>query len=67
MMTNREKYASLVEADEIDELLEISGDDRCAICDREIEKNLCPTNPACEGNWCKDALEYWLNEPASEE
>lgn len=66
-MTNREKYASLVETDEIDELLEISVDDRCIICDREIEKNLSPTNPACEGGWCEEALEYWLDEPANED
>lgn len=59
-MTNEEKYAGLENSD----LMEISDGRRCELCNEHCEKNLSPTNPACEGKWCGEALEYWLEEDA---
>ena len=47
-------------------MMECSEGERCEVCNREVEKNLSPTNPTCEGGWCEEALEYWLDEEHKE-
>lgn len=66
METNRVRCERLGMMDD-ETLMEISNESRCEICDKFIEKNLSPTNPACEGKWCEEALDYWLDEEADEE
>jgi len=39
----------------------------CDICNREIVKNLSPQNPVCEGAWCDEAIDLWLDEEAEED
>ncbi len=63
--TNRE-YLERIGVTDIDEMMEYSEGERCEICNREVEKNLSPTNPTCEGGWCEEALEYWLDEEHKE-
>ena len=65
METNRQRCERLGLMDE-ETLFEISQDARCESCDRYIEKNLSPQQPACEGRWCEDAIGYWLDEEAKE-
>ena len=31
----------------------------CDFCNEHINKNLSPSNPACEGRWCDEAYELW--------
>lgn len=50
METNRQRCERLGMMDE-ETLMEISDDRRCELCDEFCEKNLSPTNPACEGGW----------------
>lgn len=57
-MKNSEKY----ENTPIEELMDISAESRCYLCDKYINKNLSPINPACEGKWCDDALDIWLEQ-----
>lgn len=66
METNRQRCERLGMMDD-ETLLDISQDARCICCDRYVEKNLSPTNPACEGKWCMDAIDYWLEEEAEVE
>ena len=61
METNRQRCERLGLMDD-DTLMELSDGRRCELCDEFCEKNLSPTNPACEGAWCDEALEYWLEE-----
>lgn len=61
METNRQRCERLGLMD-YDTLMELSDGRRCELCDEFCEKNLSPTNPACEGVWCDEALEYWLEE-----
>ena len=63
---NRQRCERLGMKDD-DTLMEISQEQRCAFCDKRIEKNLSPQNPACEGRWCEEAIEYWLDEEAIED
>lgn len=65
METNRERLQRLGITD-IDSLMDESDGERCEICNKYITKNLSPQNPACEGMWCEDALEYWLDENIKE-
>lgn len=39
---------------------------REALYNKYIEKNLPPDNPACEGRWCEEAAELWLDEEPTE-
>lgn len=57
-MKNSEKY----ENTPIEELMDISAESRCRLCNEHINKNLSPTNPACEGSWCDEALDIWLEQ-----
>jgi|BioPla2DNA2_1021312.scaffolds.fasta_scaffold35302_2 hypothetical protein len=66
METNRQKCERLGMMDD-ETLMDISEGERCKICDSYIEKNLSPQNPACEGKWCDEAIDYWLDEEAIEE
>ncbi|MEG0471356.1 MAG: hypothetical protein RR588_03385 [Solibacillus sp.] len=66
METNRQRCERLGMMD-YDTLLDISQESRCKMCDKFCEKNLSPTNPACEGEWCDEALGYWLDEESDEE
>lgn len=61
-MKRYEKYADKTD----DELLDLSQEERCVLCNKYCNKNLSPTNPACEGKWCDEALDYWLDEEVSE-
>lgn len=65
METNRERLERLGMMDD-ETIEEISREVRCVICDKYVEKNLSPTNPACEGSWCDEAIEYWLDEECEE-
>ena len=65
METNRERLERLGIMDD-ETIEEISREIRCVICDKYVEKNLSPTNPACEGAWCDEAIEYWLDEEYEE-
>lgn len=64
METNKERLERLGMDDDIDTIFDIDGDAVCALCNRFIEKNLSPQNPACEGMWCEEAIELWLKEIA---
>lgn len=65
METNRQRLESLGMMDE-ETIMEISQEARRAICNERIEKNLSPQNPACEGKWCEEAADLWLDEEAAE-
>ena len=67
METNRQKLERLGAEVDVDAVMDDFGDRVCEICNERIEKNLSPTNPACEGQWCEEAVELWLDEPAEEE
>lgn len=45
---------------DIEQLWAEHGDDICQVCNEEIEKNLSPSNPTCEGRWCDQAIELFL-------
>lgn len=64
--TNVQRLERLGMMDE-ETLYEVSQEKRCEICNREIQKNLSPENPACEGRWCDEAIDLWLEEEAGEE
>lgn len=63
METNRQRCERLGMMDE-ETLMDISQDKRCELCNRLIEKNLSPQNPACEGKWCETAIDLWLDSEA---
>lgn len=67
METNRQRFKRLGMEDDVDTVMDTNGDQVCEICNDRIEKNLSPTNPACEGQWCEEAVELWLDEPTEEE
>lgn len=67
METNRQRMNRLCMEDDIDTIMDIAGDAVCDICNRQIAKNLNPQNPACEGRWCDEAIELWLDEEAEED
>ena len=46
---------------DVADLMDFAGEAICECCNQEIEKNLSPTNPACEGRWCAKACELWLD------
>ena len=66
METNREKLKRLGISDDTDTVMDNACESVCEICNREIVKNLSPQNPACEGGWCDEAVEIWLDEEAVE-
>ena len=66
METNRQRLDRLCMEDDVDTVMNFAEDEVCAICDREIEKNLSPQSPSCEGRWW-EAVELWLDEEAKEE
>ena len=66
METNRQKLERLGIVDDADAVMDAAGDSVCEVCNREIDKNLSPQNPTCEGRWCEEAVEIWLDEPAEE-
>lgn len=66
MESNRQKLKRLGMEDDVDAIMDDFGDRVCEVCNERIEKNLSPTNPACEGQWCEEAVELWLDEPAEE-
>ena len=49
METNRQRLDRLCMEDDVDTIMNFAEDEVCAICDREIEKNLSPQSPSCEG------------------
>ena len=63
--TNRIRLERLGMVDK-ETIIEVSQEKRCVLCDQFIEKNLTPTNPVCEGRWCDEAIEYWLDAYAEE-
>lgn len=50
-----------------DTAIEQHGDAICKVCDEKVCKNLGPSDPACEGRWCAEAVELWLDEEAEED
>lgn len=66
METNRQRLELLGMMDD-KTIMEVSQEARCAICNKWIEKNLSPQNPACEGKWCEEAADLWLDEEAEDE
>ena len=65
METNRMRCERLGMMDE-ETLMDVSQETRCEICNKQIEKNLSPQNPQCDGRWCEEALDLWLEECADE-
>lgn len=63
METNRQRLERLGMMDD-DTIMEVSQGARCVICDERIQKQLNPQNPACEGKWCEEAADLWLDEEA---
>lgn len=64
-MTNRQRLIMEgVDVNDPEALFAADADSICAICNAEIEKNLSPTNPACEGRWCDKAIELYLDKEA---
>ncbi len=61
--TNAQRLERLGMMDD-ETIMDVSQERRCALCEKHIEKNLSPTNPACEGRWCEEAAELWLDEDA---
>lgn len=61
-LTNRQYLERAGISTDIDTLMDKYSDDICAYCVDNIDKNLSPDNPACEGKWCEQAAEGWLNE-----
>lgn len=66
METNKQRLNRLAMEDDVETIMSFAEDEVCAICDREIEKNLSPQSPACEGRWCEEAIEIWLDEEVEE-
>lgn len=67
METNRQRLNRLGLPDDLETLFDIACDAICTICDSEMDKNLSPSNPACEGRWCEEAVEIWLDKEAEED
>jgi len=65
--TNRQRLNRLGMEDDVDTIMYADGDRVCEICNERIVKNLSPSNPTCEGRWCEEAVDIWLDEPAKEE
>lgn len=65
METNRQRLERLGMMDD-ETIMDISVEARCELCNKWIEKNLHPQNPACEGRWCEEAADLWLDEEADE-
>lgn len=66
METNKQRLIRAgVDITNIKDLLETYADDICATCNAEINKNLCPTSPACEGRWCEEAIAIYLEQEAN--
>ncbi len=61
--TNRERLERLGMMDD-ETIMDVSQEERCILCNKYIEKNLSPSNPVCEGAWCEEAVELWLDEEA---
>lgn len=66
METNRDKMRRLGMDTDADTVMDYAESEVCTYCDSFIERNLSPTNPSCEGRWCEDAVEGWLNEKATQ-
>ena len=66
METNRQRLERLGMIGDIS-IEDIPEAKLCGICDELIEKNLSPQNPVCEGRWCGEAVDLWLNEEADED
>ncbi len=66
MGTNREKLERLGMDDDTDTIMDTACESVCEVCNREIAKNLNPQNPACEGRWCNEAVELWLDKSEDE-
>lgn len=66
METNRQRLERLGMMDD-ETIMDVSQEARCAICNELIEKNLSPQNPVCEGRWCEEAADLWLDEEAEED
>lgn len=66
METNRQRLDRLGMDDDVDTIMCADGDRVCELCNDLIDKNLSPSNPACEGRWCEEAVGLWLDEPAEE-
>ena len=62
--TNRQRLERLGVSTDIDDVLEQYSDEVCEYCIENIDKNLCPTNPSCDGRWCHQAAIEWLAEEA---
>lgn len=67
METNKQKLNRLGIETDADTVMDAYGDSCCEICNNCISKNLSPSNPSCEGRWCEEAVEIWLDEPAEAE
>ena len=66
METNRQRLERLGMMDD-ETIMDVSQEARCDLCNKFIEKNLSPENPVCEGRWCNEAADLWLEEEADEE
>ena len=67
METNRQMLDRLgITKDEYMLNYAIEHTDLCSLCNEMINKNLSPSNPVCEGRWCIEAMEIWLDEEAEQ-
>lgn len=67
METNRQRLERLGMMDDETIYAVSTENGLCEVCEQYIVKNLDPQNPACEGRWCDEAIDYWLDEEAVEE
>lgn len=61
MATNRDIVIAEGIEQDVDSLMDFALERICRCCQVEIPKNISPTNPACEGRWCEEACELWLD------
>ena len=67
METNRQRLDRLGMSDDLETLFDIADEAICKICNQQCNKNLGPSNPSCEGRWCEEAVDIWLDEACEEE
>lgn len=68
MRTNRQRLFDMgVDVSDIEALFNADDAGICGTCDAQIEKSLSPSNPACEGKWCEQAIAIYLDEEVTED